>query len=251
MTVIKCILPLTTAAGLLTVGLMLQLATGVSAQSPPDSANIGIPTIWEAQPKPPRRGTPEGRESGATRSPIQNCIQGNSKLTALVPVSGKGFTVKSTPTFFWYLPPTAAKSAEFVLLDDKDEEIYSTKFAIAGTPGLKSLSLPTDAGFPALESGKEYQWQLSLICDPTDRSADIFIEGFVERKSLSDDFVKQIQQATPQQRLALYANNRLWYDLLDTLAAQRRLNPQDITITTDWKKLLESVRLGSLTENSL
>lgn len=250
MTLIKGISHLT-IPGLLTLGFMFQLTTGASAQPQLNSANISIPTIWEAQPRPPKRGTPEGRESGATRGPIASCIQGNNKLTALVPVSGKGFTIDSTPTFFWYLPPTAAKSAEFVLLNDQDEEIYSTKFAIAGTSGLKSLTLPSSAGFPDLEIGKEYQWQLSLICNPTDQAADVFVEGFIERLPLTEDFVKQIQQAQPQQRLSLYASNRLWYDLLNILAAQRRLNPQNATTVTDWKKLLESVQLGNIAENPL
>lgn len=249
MTLLKRSLHLTTLAVLLALGLAIDVSAGVQAQAPRSPVKRSIPVRWEF--KPPKAGNPRvGRFGAATRGDPSSCIQGNQRVTALVPASGEGTTVSAYPTFFWYLPRTSARQVEFVLKDEREQEIYSTKFAITGTPGVMNLSLPRYAALPPLEIGKEYTWLLAVICNP-DRSADAIASAEVKRVAPDANLVSKFGQATPQERVALYADARLWYDTLNYLSYLRRYYPNDSAAAESWKNLLQSAELANIAEEKL
>lgn len=242
---------ITTLAVSLTLGLVLNVPSQAQAQPAslsrsllPDSLNF----------KPPERGTPDGREQGATRNP--GCMVGNKQLTALVPQSenklpGVGLTVAGYPTFSWYMPETSARSAEFVLEDENAQPVYKANFAIAGKPGIYSLDLPASANLPPLEQNKEYNWRVSIFCKANDREQPPYVEGWVKRIALDPVLANKVQRATLQERVGLYAQARLWHETLATLLELRRLNPNDSTLASDWKKLLLSVELNKVANEPL
>jgi hypothetical protein len=85
-----------------------------------------------------------------------------------------GTTVLGSPTLFWYVPETKAESAEFEVVDAQRKNVYLTTLALNGTPGVVNLSLPKTV---SLEAGKEYTWQLALVCNPLNRRQDMFVEA--------------------------------------------------------------------------
>ncbi|MBD2537260.1 DUF928 domain-containing protein [Coleofasciculus sp. FACHB-SPT36] len=234
---------ITTLAVSLTLGLVLNVPSQAQAQPASLSRSL-LPDTLNF--KPPERGTPDGREQGATRQPIP-CTQG---LTALTPL-GVGLTVAEYPTFSWYMSTTSARSAEFVLRDASDREVYKANFAIAGKPGIYSLNLPPSANLPPLAQDKEYHWDVSVICDANSREKDIVVGGAIKRIAPDSALVRQIQRATLQERVGLYAQARLWHETLATLLELRRLNPNDSTLASDWKKLLLSVELNKVASEPL
>ncbi len=233
----------------------VQLISPVQSQSSLSSLSNQLPSQWEATSgtfQPPQRGNPDNRQGGGTRSPFQNCIQGNKGLVALVPTSGVNSTVAAYPTFFWYLPTNSASALEFVLQDEKGQEVYLTKFTLTKSArGFMSLQLPALAGLSPLEKNTIYHWYVSLICNPEERAADRLVEGFISRVDLNPNVASQSQRATPQERVAIYAEARLWQDTLNSLAELRRLNPQDPSLVDAWKKLLGSVGLEAIAEEPL
>lgn len=249
-----------TLAGLLALTLVMNPSALVLAQSTPSSVSRNLPNQWNDSFDPPvnGRGTPQGREGGATRGP---CIKAKSQdlndkrnsLIAIVPPSGIGTTVAKYPTFFWYLPPTQsefAKTIEFKLKDENEQEIYTTKFAIApDQQGIMSLQLPDSSAILPLEVGKQYFWQVQLICKAPQQDPEyINFEASVVRVAPSPSLPGS---SDLQEQLAGYVKSRLWYETLATLAELRRLHPNDQDLADAWAKLLRSVELEKIAQEPM
>lgn len=262
---------LTLLATILTLGLAVNVPGRVQAQLESSSLSLQLPNRWEnvsfsppSSPNP-NQPIPINRDTGGRRD---TCIaQRDGLLTALVPASGIGTTIADYPTVVWYIPRTTAWGVEFTLRDSKNQEIYSTKHAfdhytgttasgyseqfVVGTPGLMSLKLPASSGLPPLKIGEEYRWQLRLICDAIDRSGDYYVDGGFKRMEPDSTLARRLQQANSQQQVAIYADQRLWYETLNTLIELRRTNPNDRNLTDAWNKLLKSVGLDKIAEEPL
>lgn len=210
----------------------------------------------------PDRGLPGNREGGAVRG-VRGCNRVNKPLTALMPVirepSGEtrprttplasaqsvwGLTVSERPNFWFYVPYTltSTDSIEFVLQDEQGNELYQAKFSGAQTsPGIVGVQLPSPV--PPLEVGKLYHWFFFVNCGS---SEPVFVEGWVQRTSLSSELQAQLEQATPQDKAKLYANNGIWFEALTTLAQLREKKLDDAQVLANWKELLESVGLQAI-----
>lgn len=243
--------PLTILTVVLTLGLAVNLPVKVLAQLSSSSLSSELEKAFVP---PFGTGKPVNREGGGTRGP---CIQGDKPLTALVPVSGVGETMAQSPTVFWYMPkisPTPQQSpvVEFVVWDANDQEVYSTRYrlpkssdGVEGTPGVMSLTIPDV--YP-LKLGQEYRWQLNVRCNymTADHSEDTFVEGRLKRVASDPNLESRIQQANPQERVALYAQANLWYEMLGTLVNLRRDRPNDPTLADAWNKLLLAIDLPKI-----
>lgn len=242
-------------AGLLAFVLAIVVSPMVHAQPQPTSISSRIPSTWTASfEPPPGSGSPDNRQGGATRSP---CIK-DKDLYALVPPSGIGATASPYPALFWYLPQTRASSMEFELVDENNKQLYSKKLAIApGQSGIMNLRLPTDASLLPLEIGKQYHWDLRLLCGEKQISEDpigeeqISVSVSIKRVEKVANLASQINQATPQERVAIYAKAGFWYETVASLFDLRRLYPNNRDLTEAWTKLLKSVELNEIAEEPL
>lgn len=218
----------------------------------------------QAPPPPPPVGAPADgqRVGGASRG---NCPRVSKPLTALIPVisatrtksqnpnlarvpagSVLGLTVAERPTFWVYYPysATSSHSVEFVLQDEQGNEIYQTLLSDAGTkPGVVGFQLPSTA--PALDMNKRYRWFFSVYCEPDD-STPTYVSGWVQRVPLDPSLKRQIEQATPQQRVALYNQADIWQEAVTALAELRRQKPNDARLNEEWVKLMQSIDLASI-----
>jgi len=172
-------------------------------------------------------------------------------LTALVPKNKIGRTVSDYPTFFFYLPPTEAELAEFILEDESGNQIYQQDLTIKNLSGVIGVSIPANTNVPPLEVGKNYTWKFTVVCDPDDRSSDQLESGIVRRVELSADILSQLEKADPRQKTFIYAQNGIWQDALSNLAVARRANPNAPVFQTDWESLLDSVTLGSIAKEPI
>jgi hypothetical protein len=231
-----------TVALALTLGLVANVPAGVQAQLGGSPLSRDIPTEWEFTP-PDSQGPDiaRSRQAGGTRGV---CIADKDKEQvpiALVPMS-VGKTMAEYPTLSWYLPKNTAWGVELTVRNANGEEIYSTKYAFAhytgqdsqgdekqyvvGAPGIMSLTLPNlESSVLPPETGQKYKWTLGLICNPGDSSSIVYADGAFERVEPDPNLVRRIQQATPEQRVAIYAKERLWYETLNTLVELRRESP--------------------------
>lgn len=236
---------------LLSLGFCLFVPDKAEAQLLRNSLRNRLPRQWEL---PLGLGRPANREGGATRG--EDCLPPDRKFTALVPPSGKIATAEAYPRFFWYLPKTSATAVEFILRDGSNNEIYSASYSLAknlvgnGDGKILNLKLPDVAGIAPLEIGKEYQWNVALICDPTDRSADVILQATIVVVALEPSLNNSLLQATPEEKVLLYADNRLWNETLETLQELIKTNPDDPNLQEAWVQLFDSVGLNSITPNA-
>jgi hypothetical protein len=195
---------------------------------------------------PPDRGAPPSTADAGTRGCWENYQKGQKGLAALTPPKHLALTVKDFPTLFWYVPASSAANLEFTLLDETDQNIlYKTNVPSPSEAGIVSFTLPAGVA-PALETGKMYHWYFVMVCNPEDPSANIFVDGWIERTDLEANLAEQLRNAPAEQLPTLYAKAGIWQEAVASLAELLRNDPQNPALRERWKELLKT---GGLVED--
>jgi hypothetical protein len=131
-----------------------------------------------------------------------------------------------------------------VLSDSQDNEIYQTKLALKGTPGIVKLSVPTTV---SLQPDQSYKWKFSVLCGPDNEQVGGYVEGSIERTQLNSQQKAQLARAKdPLQQAEVYAQARVWQETLTLVSQLRQNRPNDSKIVEAWNELLESVDLKAI-----
>lgn len=208
---------------------------------------LTLPHLALAQPAPlislvfpptdDSRDGPARSEGGGHRGPA--CISPNvTPLLSLVPhQTQQAQTIDPTPTLYWYIPPTPAQQAEFILVNGEGDLTYQTTIRLPQQSGIMRLKLPQEA---ALEIDKTYQWTFSLLCDQEEPSRNTYVSGNIRRTTLSSAIQTQLQTADPFRQAQVLAKSKIWYDTLDRVAQVRSQRQEE------WVELLTSVGLSAI-----
>lgn len=230
----------------------------IGLQTPQALLAQGIPQRWEAREYQPPAGigAPKRTEGGGTRSPAANCLASDKSLTALIPDSRFGTTVAAYPTFFAFVPTLSDQAlplpVEFVLEDANENLIYQATVQVRERSGaIVTLSLPTQAGLAPLKVGQDYKWSFSISCRGNDRSGDIKVEGWIRRVALTPELETQLELASPEQQVELYAGAEIWHDALAKLVQLRRDNANNSNLASLWSGLLQAAGLDRLVQEPL
>ena len=196
--------------------------------------------------EPPNDGAPGDREDRGSRP---GCPQVEKRFTALIPATNLGLTVDEHPTFWLYIPYqfSSSKTLELVLKDENTKEtVYRTTFSVTRGSGIFSFRLPPNA--PTLDVGKKYRWKFDFFCNSGSKSEFVSVNGVILRKFLEPAVARELETALPEERMAFYGRNGLWYDILTELGELRRTKPQDTKILEEWVSLLDHpmIRLEKL-----
>ncbi|MBO0349607.1 DUF928 domain-containing protein [Phormidium pseudopriestleyi FRX01] len=171
-------------------------------------------------------------------------------LTVLMPkVSSQsdkffGATGLESPEFLVYIPQTVARSAEFVLKDEQENDIYRVIFPISGQEEITSLRGLSDQ--VKLEPGKNYVWYFSLICEPDNLAKNVESLAWSHRIEQNPLLNTDLETTDALTRSKLYAQSGMWHEAIATLAELRREQPNDPTLIEEWKILLESAGLSEI-----
>ena len=207
--------------------------------SPAIAILVNVGTQFPAQglkfPPVDDRQAPAITSGGGTRGP--SCVEKKPvPLIALMPTRNNwGKTVSPNPSLYWYLPSTTATTAEFELTSPDNNPIYQTKFELPSQPGVIMLRLPSSI---ALDVDRTYEWYFTLVCDPDDRSQDMYVRGSLQRAKAEPTLTTQLASTTdPLARAKLYAQQGIWFEALNSVAGVRDQHP------AEWEELLLSVDL--------
>lgn len=227
--------------GILSVALCVALVP-FSLVTPKVMAQLRFPRT------PPVVGAPGRTVGGGTRGPVEaaSCLTGSPTVTALSPENNVVTTVSTHPSLFWYIPQTKAKSAKFVVfdIDNQEQTVYETTLALKGVPGVVRLNLPRTV---TLETGKRYQWELSLDCNPDDFDETAVVRGWIKPIRLTTEQKNQLAAAKqPLKQAEVYAQAAVWQETISLLAQLRRDRPNDPRVNQAWQELLKSVRLDAI-----
>lgn len=177
--------------------------------------------------------------------------EGEITLTPLIPSDSRGLTLQESPTV-WVQVDYKSKTIGNQLLGEFSLEDAQT--SIKFPPKRLSVKLPQTTnvfGIPipqSLEINKWYRWYLVLDCDSQQSSNNdsvLAIEGIVQRVS-RPKIENQLNSQSPQERIATYTEEGIWYDALKETAILRCSNPQNATLGEPWTALLRDVGLDKV-----
>ncbi len=151
-------------------------------------------------------------------------------------------TIAERPTFYFLIPQIEG-TAYFRLFESdsslkKGKRVYRTSFKIKNKAGILALKMPDNA--PILKSEKNYIWEFTI-----GNSIEFeMVSGSVRRILPSQKLVEQLKQALlPIDRAALFAQEGLWFETVQTLAEAQQGVDKKPEIVSEWNALLKSAQL--------
>jgi hypothetical protein len=214
------------------------LATPVAVAESPKQKTADVsaaPPLYQL----PKVGKPTGRVGGGRRGGAAALPQ----VYALVP-DHVGYSASPQPVLYWYLSEPAQGDVRFeltVIDENSIAPLVDSRFAAPPEPGVQRVEL-SKLGV-ALKPGEEYQWSVSLVPDPKDRSKDIVASGWIEVVARPQGMDDRLAKAGPSGAAAVYGEAGLWYDTLDATLAQA--DRGDTQAQGQLASLLEQVGLPS------
>ena len=189
---------------------------------------------------------PKASASGISRS---GCTETDKIcLIALLPnlkleASPIPQTISERPTIYLLTPKVDNGTVVFRMSEENgltSKRIYRKSFSINNQDGIIAFKIPDDA--PILEVDKKYKLQFDVEYK-TEGSKTVF--GYIKRVLPSQKLVDQLKTPTkPIDLAALYAQEGLWFETMQTLAEAQLTLPQSPEITEEWLELLKSAKLN-------
>lgn len=201
---------------------------------------------------PPDNGAPGDQTSPPSGVGTRPGCSETARLASFSPLTNWGETIDNNPTFLLYFSTTPAAVA-FTLKDEQTSEaIYQSLISIEDRSGIFKFQLPDDV--PELEVDRSYRWIFQVSCNSSasPQNEGLAVNGVIIRRS-NPDLQTQIESASPQEKVELYAQNGLWFDTLNELLKLRCADPENPDLAKDWASLLEHpiVQLNELVEEPI
>ncbi len=243
----KTILPvaLLTFGGLLsTLPLAAQTTNAApAATTPPATASTPAPLAGakpKGQPifKAPNFGAPQTRVGGGSRG-----VNGtNVSLQVLVPEQ-IALTTQAMPSLYWYQSAPAEAHLEVTLVEPhQPKPLLSLKAPSAmSTAGIHRLNLAQHK--LSLKPGVTYRWTVALVTDEKNRSSDLIATGAIQRVEPGKDWGAKLLNASPAEKVEIYAQEGIWYDALQLLSELITANPNEPAFRDQRAQLLEQIKL--------
>ena len=110
--------------------------------------------------------------------------------------------------------------------------------------GIIKVNLPKTV---ELQPDKTYYWYFGITCDPDQPSLDYYIQGWLQRKSLTSEAEAKLQELeeNPLEKAKLYAKLSVWSETIKTLEKSRSIYP------SAWKKLFQSIGLEEIADSQI
>lgn len=203
------------------------------------------PTIASAQQstlqfQPPESTTPNRRVGGFVRG-VGDALP---SVITLAP-SRVGLTVAAQPVLYWYVSGLADHPFEISIIGGgRVEPLMEFRIEPPVEAGVYAIRL-ADYGI-TLEPGQTYEWFVALISDEEVRSLDVVSGAAIKRIDKSPELNARLAAAAEQDRAAIYAEQGLWYDLVDSLSAAITRTPEDGALRATRANLMEQVDLASV-----
>ncbi|NNM81706.1 MAG: DUF928 domain-containing protein [Burkholderiales bacterium] len=186
---------------------------------------------------PPMRGAPQSRIGGGSRGTSDDVAM----LQVLAP-DHTGLTTEESPVLYWYVSKPASAHFEFTIIDDQEvDPLVDRDLDLKVDAGIQRIRL-SDYGVK-LKPGIVYRWYVSLVVDPAQRSNDIVASGTIQRIRPSADLQAKLAHAGESGKPAIYANEGIWYDAIDSLSRLVDAAPANRSLREERASLLEEVGL--------
>lgn len=226
--------------------LILTAALAVMAAALPTDARAQAKPQAESKApeyKPPQRGAPARRVGGSSRG-----VGGPLPRIMLLAPDHVGFTISETPSLYWYLSKPTSVRVEVILIDDKGE-LPLVEYAVTNANGPAVHRIDLAAHGVKLRPEVEYQWSVSIVPDPNERSNDVMAGGVLKRVAVPATVAARRAAGAAKEELArLFAGEGIWYDAIGLYSELIDQRPGDKTLRGARAALLEQVGLREIAE---
>lgn len=196
---------------------------------------------------PPSTNPPDTNSpSTGTLDPSDPCRSDTIHLAALAPPNNSFsdypeldkyplLTMSEYPTFLFYVPysQSQVRYGEFSIHEWPNEEAsrpYSANFSFPPTPGIVSLSVPSNSGYK-LTDGKDYRWRLKLYCGPGNTASDyVIVRGTMRKITRSTEAEAFVSEFAPE----------VWYDSVASLATELQ-SSNSSSLRNQWSNLMNLI----------
>jgi hypothetical protein len=179
--------------------------------------------------------------AGAPKTRIGGGVRGNDvellsmpKLAVLTPEQ-TGYTTQASPSLYYYVSEDTQLEFEFTL-NKNEQTLFETRVTTYLEKGINQVSLK-ELGLK-LDEGVEYEWNVAVIPDPTQGSLDVTSTGTIKR-------VKAQKKMANYEE---YAENGIWYDMLEDLNGKIEGKPADDKLRKERVDLLKQVGLTEVSQ---
>ncbi len=158
-------------------------------------------------------------------------------LTVLAP-RHTGLTSQSSPTLYWYTSKAVSGEQTEITLIKQDalDPVLETTLQGSVAPGIQRLDLSRWG--VELEFDTEYEWFISVVRDPAERSNDVTAGGTIQRVAPPPGVRARLSGSEAHTVPLVYAEQGIWYDAIDTLSRLIQANPADETLLDQRAALL-------------
>ena len=156
------------------------------------------------------------------------------KLDVLTPEQ-TGYTTQASPSLYYYVSEDTQLEFEFTL-NRNEQTLFETRVTTYLEKGINQVSLK-ELGLK-LDEGVEYEWNVAVIPDPTQGSLDVTSTGTIKR-------VKAEKKMANYEE---YAENGIWYDMLEDLNGKIDGKPADNKLRKERVDLLKQVGLTEVSQ---
>lgn len=212
------------------------MAQATKAEAPArsgDNGAAGAPVF-----KPPLRGAPSRRVGGSSRG-VSDALPA---VMVLVP-DDVGLTTSGQPALYWYLSKPTSVRVEVTLIDEKGEQPL-VEYAVQNANGPAVHRVDLAQRNVSLKPGVEYQWSISVVPNPDERSNDVMAGGVVKRVDLPAKIAaRRAAGASKEELAALYAEEGIWYDAIGLYSELIDERPKDAGLRAKRAALLDQVGL--------
>ena len=187
---------------------------------------------------PPQRGAPQRRVGGSSRGAADAL-----PTVMLLAPEHVGHTVSGQPVLYWFVSKPTSVRVEVTLVDDKGEKpLIEQALTNVNGPAVHRVDLA--AHKVKLQPGIEYQWSISVVPDPKERSNDVMAGGSLRLVEVPAAVAARSAQITDKAELArLYAAEGIWYDAIALYSEAIEQRPGDRSLREARAALLEQVGL--------
>lgn len=192
--------------------------------------------------KPPvGRNMPTNREGGGTRGKGDN----EQYLAALVP-NHVALTTMTQPSLFWYMSKPATTHIEVTINNNNSLEPIAEASLNNQDKGIQRFNL-SDYNI-SLSPGIEYQWFITIVPDPEQRSNDISATGMIRYVKPSKILTEKLAVASGIERSVIYAEEGIWYDALLSITELIDTDPDNKSLRNERMSLLKQIGLNAVNE---
>jgi len=162
---------------------------------------------------PPNRGAPTSRVGGGTRGSGGPQVA----LRVLAPEE-TGLSATDQPSLYWFVSPNQNVRLELTIAEeDAIDPMLEQELSAGGEHAIGMLDLSKSAVH--LQPNVEYQWSVSVVVDPAERSKDVMASGRLRYVPAPKGVEDSTRGLPSVEQAAVWAKAGYWYDALNIVAS--------------------------------